>query len=108
MRNMLRVTLSLLMSILVLGAASAEDRKADVFGEFEGAPMYTVLEPGDIPAIENPQFVSGDAADAQMLPEEPVIGIVLNGQARAYSMWQLDHHEIVDDVLAGIPIAVNW
>jgi len=99
----------LLISITAL-AATAESRRPrpEIFGRFEGEPMYSVLEAGAIPAIESPLFLTGAAADSQMTADEPVIGIVVDGEARAYSAWQLDSHEIVDDVVAGVPIAVNW
>jgi hypothetical protein len=28
--------------------------------------------------------------------------------AKAYSLWQLDHHEIVNDTLGDVPIATTW
>ncbi len=70
--------------------------------------MYTVLPPNAIPAIKNPSFVSGKKADSQMSPEEPVLGIFMSGEAKAYSLWQLDAHEIVDDEIADTPIAATW
>jgi hypothetical protein len=70
--------------------------------------MYTVLPPGAIPAILEPEFVSGKEAFDQMLPYEPVIGIIIDGETRAYSMWHLDAHEIVNDRISGTAIAVTW
>jgi hypothetical protein len=29
-------------------------------------------------------------------------------EQRAYSTWQLDRHEIVNDVFEGRPVAVTW
>jgi hypothetical protein len=43
-----------------------------------------------------------------MAPDEPVIGVVIGGTARAYSAWQLDAHEIVTDVIEGTAIAATW
>jgi hypothetical protein len=34
--------------------------------------------------------------------------VVLGGEARAYSLWQLDAHEIVNDQIAGTAIAATW
>jgi hypothetical protein len=55
-----------------------------------------------------PEFLSGDEADAQMSPDEMIMGILVDGEARAYSLWHLDAHEIVNDSIAGIPIAATW
>jgi len=94
--------------MMIVPAAAAERPEAQVHGTFEGEPMYSVLAPDAIPAITEPVFVAGKEATAQMKPEEPVIGVVLDGTARAYSTWQLDAHEIVNDRLGGAPIAVTW
>ncbi len=73
-----------------------------------GDPMYQVLPPGAIPAITDPSYLQGAGAEAQMHPDEPVMGVIIEGRARAYSLWQLDAHEIVNDTLAGIHFAVTW
>jgi len=88
--------------------ASGEMREADIYGMFDGDPMFTVLPPGAIPAIIKPEFLTGKNASAQMYPNEPVIGVLLGGAAKAYSMWQLDAREIVNDILFGKAIAVTW
>ncbi len=43
-----------------------------------------------------------------MNKNEMVIGVVHDGVAKAYSVWHLDRHEIVNDVVADDPIAVTW
>ena len=74
----------------------------------KGDPVYRVLPPGAIPAIMEPVYVSGQEAATQMSAEEPVLGLLYRGEARAYSLWQLDTHEIVNDEISGTPIAVTW
>jgi hypothetical protein len=61
-----------------------------------------------IPAIHEPTYLSGEQADRQMQDHEPVLGILLDGEARAYSAWHLDAHEIVNDRMAGSAFAVTW
>lgn len=39
---------------------------------------------------------------------ELMIGVAGTGEQRAYSTWQLDSHEIVNDTFEGRPIAVTW
>ena len=75
----------------------------------EGEPMYDVLPPEAIPAVDAPEFVSGEEADAQMSPDEPVLGVVgADGVAKCYSCWQLENHEIVNDALGQLPVMVTW
>ena len=75
----------------------------------EGTPMYTVLPPDAIPAIDDPVFVDAEEADTFLDPMEPVLGVLgRDGTPKAYSAWQLEGHEIVNDVLDGEPIAATW
>ncbi len=74
----------------------------------DGILMH-VLGPDAIPAIDQPQFVSAKEAKAFMHPNEPVLGLYDGNVAKAYSLWHLDRHEIVNDSLPGLgPVAVTW
>ncbi len=55
-----------------------------------------------------PQFLSMEDADRVYDHDEPVIGIEIDGVARAYSIPFLSEHEIVNDEIAGRKIAVTW
>jgi hypothetical protein len=70
--------------------------------------IFTVLPPGRIPAIRQPEFVTADEAERWMAPDEPIIGVEVNGEAHAYSTFMLSRHEIVNDTVGGRPIAVTW
>lgn len=61
-----------------------------------------------IPAIDEPTFVSVAAADEWLADREPVIQVELDGAARAYPLQILIWHEIVNDTLAGTPLAVTF
>jgi hypothetical protein len=43
-----------------------------------------------------------------LVPDDLVIGVALGGVARAYPLRVLDWHEVANDTLAGVPIAVAW
>ncbi len=75
----------------------------------EGEPMFRLMDHDAIPSIDAPTFVSVDEASAWMDVDETVLGVVgRDGTAKCYSAWQLDDHEIVNDVLDGAPIAATW
>lgn len=61
-----------------------------------------------IPPIYNPRFASIEEVDRLYVGTEPMITISINGEARAYALGVLMTHEIVNDVLGGMPIAVTW
>ncbi|MDF1573693.1 MAG: DUF3179 domain-containing protein [Bacteroidales bacterium] len=60
-----------------------------------------------IPALLEPEFVSAAAAD-YLSDEELVIGIVVDGEARAYPHHILDWHEIINDRVGQVDIAVTY
>ena len=97
-----------LIGVAVAIPAEAQRPKPEVVATVGGDDVYRVLPVGAIPAIDDPTFFSGAAANAQMSAGEPVLGIVLDGEARAYSLWQLDAHEIVNDEIKSTAIAATW
>jgi len=60
-----------------------------------------------IPSIDNPKFI--DVKDETSLGEmEPVIALEIDGDARAYPLRVLIWHEIANDVVGGVPVAVTY
>jgi hypothetical protein len=70
--------------------------------------IITLLPRDSIPSIDDPEFYGVEEADLEYLPEELVLGVEVDGEARAYSVGLLSRHEIVNDTLAGHPISVTW
>ena len=70
--------------------------------------IITLLGFDAIPAILNPDFITADEAERWMEPDEQVLGLSINGDNRAYSVSMLSRHEIVNDVVGGVPVAVTW
>ncbi|UCE58673.1 MAG: DUF3179 domain-containing protein [Phycisphaerales bacterium] len=95
--------------------------------DFTGSPIPAAdlqfgIGKDRIKSIDDPLFVSPD--DPRLLSldvspyrpaEEPkkndeimIIGIVEGEDARAYPVALLDHHELVNDAVAGKPVTVGW
>ena len=70
--------------------------------------IITVLGKDGIPAILHPRFINSDEAAGQMRPDERVIGLSIGGDHRAYPLNLLSRHEIVNDTVGGVPVAVTW
>ena len=74
-------------------------------------PQEEILSGGPpkdgIPAILEPRFVSA-AKVAFLSAGDQVIGIEVGGQARAYPIRILNLHEVVNDTVNGVPIAVTF
>ncbi len=60
-----------------------------------------------IPALDRPRFAPVGKA-SYLEPQEPVIELVLRGEARAYPLQILIWHEIVNDRIGGVPVAVTF
>jgi Protein of unknown function (DUF3179)/Pyridine nucleotide-disulphide oxidoreductase/Pyridine nucleotide-disulphide oxidoreductase, dimerisation domain len=73
-------------------------------------PRYLVAgaSPESIPAIMRPRFESPSVASRLLGPTDFVIGVAIDGVARAYPVKLLALHEVVNDVVGGRPIIVTW
>ncbi|WP_085309251.1 DUF3179 domain-containing protein [Planktotalea arctica] len=60
-----------------------------------------------IPALNNPDF--GKASEETRIGgREPVITVDINGDVRAYPVRYLTWHEIANDTVGGVPVAVTF
>ena len=84
----------------------AKEVKTPNLSNLSNLKIHKVLPLDAIPSIKNPEFVS--ASEAKIHTAEPVIGLSINGDSRAYSVYLLNSHEIVNDVIGGKPVAVTW
>ena len=60
-----------------------------------------------IPALINPTHIGASEAD-YLRDDELVFGVQINGDARAYPMRILDWHEMFNDVVGGVPVALAY
>ena len=60
-----------------------------------------------IPALFAPNFIAANAADF-LRPDDRVLGVTLNGIAKAYPIRILNYHEVVNDRFKGTPVAVTF
>jgi len=108
-RNRCLVGVLAVFVVLAVASRSGIGAGPGASGEMvNGAPIITVLPKDAIPAIDDPKFVPAREADRVMKPEEPVLGMTDGTVTKAYSLWQLDRHEIVNDRIGKLPVAVTW
>ena len=69
--------------------------------------ITSIIPKDSIPAIDDPAFVSVSEA-AGLGGREPVIAVEIEGDARAYPLRYLTWHEIVNDTVGGVPVAVTF
>jgi hypothetical protein len=63
--------------------------------------------PDGIPPIDEPRFLDADEVDF-VADEEPVLAVDIDGDARAYPVQIMIWHEIVNDTVGGVPVAVTY
>jgi hypothetical protein len=73
-----------------------------------GLPIVAWGPRDSFPVIRKPFFVSARQGDTELATDEPVLGLVLDGEARAYSTNQLNRHEMVVDQVGDTPILVTY
>jgi hypothetical protein len=61
-----------------------------------------------IPPIDHPKFETVTQGDGWLKPQEPVIALSLGGETRVYPLQILIWHEIVNDVVGGVPVLVSF
>ena len=61
-----------------------------------------------IPPIDQPKFIDNQQAEQWLVPNDPLIMLQLNGDARAYPLQILTWHEIVNDTGGEIPITITF
>lgn len=119
------------LAVLTLALSSfafavSPDRLADlrVPAEPAAVPIEDILSGGPPPqgiaalgfrgltgvagASIDPRFVTQQEAEAWLGPREPVILVRLGGEARIYPLQILTWHEIANDTLGGVPVAVTF
>lgn len=65
-----------------------------------------VVPRGRIAAVVEPRFVA--AGGAGLPADAAILGVVIDGQARAYSLNLLIGHEVVNDRIGTQPFAAVW
>jgi hypothetical protein len=82
-------------------------RESRFVSEFDYPAMYPATGVDAIPSIDRPCHERPQEATA--LPDSSlVIGVDHGGEARAYPVDLLSLHEVVNDVVGGMPVAVTW
>lgn len=100
MYQLMRIYSALFVAVLILSSFVIAQNH-DLPEEYE-----QILPRGRIAAINNPTFVAADKA--KIHDNSWVLGVVFNGEARAYSLNLLNHHEVVNDRIGDTAFAAVW
>ena len=86
--------------------AKADEEAATVTGgePFHGLLPYRAKDAKL--ALVRPVFL--DAEEAQLADGVSVVGVSVDGADRAYPLYVLKNHQVVNDRLGDLPIAASW
>ena len=114
-------TASLLVFTLLIAAcgAPADDSIATVAADPDEAQGEATVTGGEVYhgllpyrardaklALVEPSFVTAD--EAQLVDGVSVVGVSADGVHRAYPLYVLKNHQVVNDRLGDVPIAASW
>lgn len=110
-------TLIVPLFFLLAAACSSDEKKHEVMQVWAtdttnaSVPVneFLALLPRDgIPPIYQPKFWPKKTGDDKFFKHEPVISVQIGEVSKAYPLSILMFHEIVNDEIGGIPIAVTY
>ena len=61
-----------------------------------------------IPPLESPVFLTPDEAAGWINPSDQIVGVEINGDARAYPVRIIAWHELVNDTVGGVPVSLVY
>ncbi len=83
----------------LIASGKIEDEVHAVPTVLAGSQMMTIREMELMVANEHIRF---------LVPSDPIIGVAIGGQSRAYSPRILNLHEVVNDTVGNVPIVITW
>ena len=95
------MTLIAAVFVISLAPSTALTQDRDLMKEYQ-----QIIPRGRIAAIMEPVYVP--AKEAQIADDAWVLGVVIDKQARAYSLTLLNSHEIVNDKIGETAFAAVW
>jgi hypothetical protein len=93
------------------GESALDDMTAESFPD-PLVPPEEILSggppPDGIPPIDDPQFIDVGEADEWLEDAEPVVVLEVGAESRAYPVQIMIWHEIVNDLVAKVPVSVTY
>ncbi len=104
MKRTLIVLIPIGLAVFFAGCVSNRNRTATGGEPFHGLIQYRAKDAKE--AIVDPLLL--DASDAIIASGTTVIGVFVNGEARAYPLFILNNHQVVNDQVGGTPLSASW
>ena len=86
------------------GTGASSERRVEV--AFHQSRLYGTLAFDDVTPLNSPAFAP--ARESLLHDDTLIVGVALGGEAKAYPITVLEHHEMVNDIVGGVPVLVTW
>ncbi len=73
-----------------------------------GFNMLGGLPRDAITPVYNPKFITPDEVGESLVADELVMGLNIDGDARAYPVGIMRFREMVNDEVGGVPLLITW
>lgn len=101
--------LSAVLLLTTLFSAGLFAQADEIFSEANyDKEMRQVMDPDQFPVLHHPPMATVMEVGLEIDADEPVIGLFLGGEARAYPISVMGGVELVNDTCGEIPVAVSW
>jgi hypothetical protein len=102
----------LALSVTIITNLPTNSRETAVAEEKNIVPLDQIVSGGPpldgIPSIDAPKFVSIEDGNKFLTDSDKILGLNINGDIRAYPLQIMVWHEIVNDFVGEIPVAVTY
>jgi uncharacterized protein DUF3179 len=96
-----------LPTVLLLSLSFASCRSPGVTAPRTPPTTPSEVKAKPLPPLDHAPLLRGRAA-TYLTPEEPVLGVEIGGDARAYPLRILDWHAVANDTVNRVPVALAW
>jgi hypothetical protein len=97
---------------IVIGESNDQKQESQQQQENHIVPLDQIVSggppPDGIPSIDKPKFLTVQEVGSSISYTDLVLGVSINGDIRAYPLSILVWHEIVNDKVGGVPVAVTY
>jgi hypothetical protein len=101
------MTRRILLTVLTLLLVHAPLRAGDLLEEEYDTQARRAAPRDGFPVLDSPSMVPASKAEG-IRDDEPVIGIAIGKEAKAYPVSVMGRHELANDTCGKTPIAVSW
>lgn len=109
MKKLITLILVGYLAACTIKTASAEvPSEKDALRRHYLAHSFRAVPQDSFPVLHQPKMGTVEDGDRVLNTGEWVIGIAWNGKAKAYPVDVMGFHELINDTVGGMPIAICW